>query len=372
MRRQQIQVGRIFGIPVGLDYSWFLIFAVMTWMLASDHYPHVLPDWSAAWHWLLGATTTVMLFVSVLLHELGHSLVARGFRLKVRRITLFLFGGVAEIGSEPRSAWAEFWIAVAGPAVSFALGGFFHMLSAFAGGQPLLLALMHYLALINLALALFNLVPGFPLDGGRVFRAVVWGITGNFEKATRIAALVGRVFAFIFIYLGVTQIFAGNIGDGLWIIFIGWFLDNAAQVQIQRQHFRNLIAGHRVSEAMNANFAVVPLEMSLKEIAGYHVLGPGRRCVVVLHGEQVAGMLTLHKLQEIPEEKWAETNAGQAMIPVSRFKKVQPTTEVWQAMELMDRDGVNQLPVMVDHRVVGLLSRDDLISFFKSIHETAR
>ncbi len=368
MFRQNIRVGKIMGIPIGLDYSWFFIFAILTWMLAVSYFPVEFKGWSTGLYWAMGAITSLMLFVSVLLHELGHSFVALRFKLPVNSITLFIFGGVAQIAREPRSAWAEFWIAIAGPLVSLALGGLFYLLEPLVTFSEPLLALVKYLSYINLVLAVFNLVPGFPLDGGRVFRAIVWGITHDIRKATRISATVGRIFAFIFIYLGAVQIFNGNIGNGLWIIFIGWFLDNAASAQVQQQEIRAALSGHKVAEAMNPNFAIVPADMTVADIIMHHVLGEGRRVVMVMQDDLPVGMLTLHRLKEIPQEKWLETLVSDVMIPTSKFKTVTPGMGLWNALESMDRDGVNQLPVMNENKLVGLLSRDDLISYLRTMN----
>ncbi|RMG20310.1 MAG: hypothetical protein D6732_28750, partial [Methanobacteriota archaeon] len=271
MFRHTIRLGRILGIPIGLDFSWFFIFFFLTWMLAVNYFPNEFEGWSPWLYWVIGGVTSIMMFVSVLLHELGHSILAMHYRLPVKNITLFIFGGVAQIATEPRNAWSEFWIAIAGPLVSFALGVFFYIIKPMFFPIQSLFALVEYLSYINFVLAFFNLVPGFPLDGGRVLRAILWGITRNIRKATRIAATVGRIFAFIFIYLGVVQVFSGNIGNGLWLIFIGWFLDNAAVAQIQQQELRAVLIGHTVAEAMSRNYAFVPPDMSLEEIVTYHV-----------------------------------------------------------------------------------------------------
>ncbi len=197
MTRHNIPLGRILGIPIGLDYSWFVIFALLTWMLAGSYYPAEFKDWPPMLYWFMGAVTAIMLFVSVLLHELGHSVVALRYKVPVRSITLLLFGGVAQIGAEPPGAFAEFLIAVAGPLVSLVLAIFFYVVEPLVAGIEPLLGLAKYLAYINLALVLFNLIPGYPLDGGRVFRAIVWATTKNMRRATLIAANVGRFFAFL-------------------------------------------------------------------------------------------------------------------------------------------------------------------------------
>src|SRR3989337_386187 len=229
MNRYTISLGRILGIPISLDPSWFLIFILLTWTLASSYFPTEFRNWSAAQYWIIGAITAILFFVSVLLHELGHSVVALRYKIPVRRITLFVFGGVAQIGAEPPSALSEFWIAIAGPVVSFALAASFYLLElAFAGLAPLF-ALAKFLAFINGTLGVFNLIPAFPLDGGRVFRAIVWGITNNLLRATRIASAAGQIFAFLMIFYGIFLAFNDNIIGGIWLVFIGWFLNNAAE-----------------------------------------------------------------------------------------------------------------------------------------------
>src|SRR5664279_4765242 len=273
MTQHSIPLGKIFGIQIGLDYSWFVIFALLTWMLADSYYPDEFKNWSPLLYWLMGAVTAIMLFVSVLLHELGHSVVALRYKIPVRSITLFLFGGVAQIGEEPPSAVAEFFIAIAGPLVSLALAALFYAVQPLLTGMEPLLGLAKYLAYINTALVVFNLIPGYPLDGGRVFRAIVWAITGDMGRSTLIAANVGRFFAFMLIFLGVLQMFSGNLGGGLWIAFIGWFLDNAASVQIQQVTLRGILTGHRVSEAMNTHCAIIPADLTLQQLVDEQILG---------------------------------------------------------------------------------------------------
>jgi Zn-dependent protease/CBS domain-containing protein len=369
MNRHTIPLGKILGIPLGLDYSWFLIFALLTWMLATGYFPIEFPNWPPILYWLTGAVTALMLFVSVLLHELGHSAIALRYKIPVRSITLFIFGGVSQIGTEPPNALSEFFIAIAGPIVSLALAVLFSVVKpAVAGLQPLW-ALVKYLAYINFALALFNLIPGFPLDGGRVFRAVVWAATKNFRRATLTAANTGRFFGFLFIFLGVWQLFAGNVANGLWIAFIGWFLDSAASAQVQLVMFQTALAGHRVSQAMSTGCAAVPADLTLQQLVDEHILASGRRCFLVNRGENTLGLMTLHRIKEVARSEWANTTAEQVMLPIGELKRISPNTELWTAFQLMDRNGVNQLPVMTDGHVAGMLSREDIISFLRTVQE---
>ena len=371
MTRHTIPIGRIMGIPIGLDYSWFAIFILVTWLLAASYYPSEYPRWTASQYWVMGALTSVFFFVSVLLHELGHSAIALRYRIPVRNITLFIFGGVAQIAAEPPRPAAEFWIAIAGPVVSALLGLCCYGLAPLTSEGSPLLGMLEYLAFINVALAVFNLIPGFPLDGGRVFRAVVWGITKNFRRATLVAAGLGRFFAFLFILVGVWQIFSGNFVNGLWLAFIGWFLDGAASVQVQQQVVQDLLAGHKVAEAMHIyhDDAAVTPETTLQELVDRHILAYGRRSFLVEQGDEVMGLLTLHHIKQVPRTQWPVTTVAQAMIPRDAMKWVRPDTELWTALASMDRDGVNQLPVMTDGHVAGVLSREDAISYLRTLQE---
>jgi Zn-dependent protease/CBS domain-containing protein len=369
MSRQKISLGRILGIPIGLDYSWFLVFILLTWTLAVSYYPAEFKNWPLVEYWLVGAVTAIMLFVSVLLHELGHSVIAMRYKIPVRNITLFIFGGVAQIGAEPPGALAEFWIAIAGPVVSFTLAIIFGLLQSILTPIAPLLALVKYLAYINAVLGLFNLIPGFPLDGGRVFRAIVWGMTQNLYRATVIAGNVGRFIGFLFIFYGVWQMFGGNFINGLWIAFIGWFLESAAIAQIQQQRVQGLLTGHHVSEVMSRAYTAIAADTTLQQMIDHHILNYGRRSFIIERDEEAIGLLTVHHIKEIPREQWETTTAAQAMTPVTDLKRIQPDMEMWAAIQEMDRNGVNQLPVMTNGHVKGMLSRGDIISYLRTLQE---
>ncbi|HLO28182.1 MAG TPA: site-2 protease family protein [Anaerolineales bacterium] len=372
MYKSAISLGRILGIPIGVDYSWFLIFALLTWSLATSYYPAEFKNWPVPQYWIVGAVTVILMFVSVLLHELGHSVVALRNKIPVRSITLFVFGGVAQIGAEPPSAIAEFWIAIAGPITSFALAILFGLLQPVVSAVAPILAIAKYLAYINGTLGLFNLIPGFPLDGGRVFRAIIWGTTHNLRRATLIAANLGRFIAYGFIGLGMWQVFTGNIGNGLWVAFIGWFLESAASSQIHQQTVHDLLAGHHVSDAMRRDYTAILPNTTLEQLINQHILGNGQRSLVVKQDDQVAGLLTLHNVKAIPSADWLNTTAAQVMIPVVKMKRIRPETELTEALGEMDRDGVNQLPVMVGDQIQGMLGRDDVISFLRTMNDFSR
>jgi len=366
--RQGVPLGRILGIPIRLDYSWFLVLALLTWALAGSYFPAEYAGWPSELYWLMGALTAIAFFASLLLHELGHSVVALHYRVPVRNITLMVFGGVAQIGGEPPSAKAELRIAIAGPLVSFALAAAFYALQPLVAGVEPLLGMARYLALMNLLVGLFNLVPGYPLDGGRVLRAAVWAVTRDLQRATRLAANVGRGFGFAFMLLGLWQVLGGNLG-GLWLAFIGWFLESAASAQIMQSAVQNLLAGRRVAQAMGGGCAAIAEDLTLQRLVDEHVLTQGERCFLVNRGERTLGLVTLHQVKRVPRAEWGTATVAQVMLPLEELRRVAPDTPLVAALQLMDRDGVNQLPVVAGGRVVGMLSRDDVISFLRTLQD---
>jgi len=375
MFRHAIPIGRILGISIDLDYSWFLVFGLMTWILAASYYPAEYKNWSVAEYWFIGAITAVMLFVSVLLHELGHSVVAKRYGIAVPRITLFIFGGVSEIATEPTSASAEFWIAAAGPAVSFALALIFWELRPLLINAGTLLALVKYLALLNFVLGVFNLVPGFPLDGGRVFRSILWGVTKDFKRSSAIATVSGRFFGFFFIFFGVWEAIGGNVLNGLWIAFIGWFLESAAASQGRNQLFKDLLGTHKVAEVMNQDFTRISGDVTLQELVDKNVLAHGHRCFAVGNDKGPVGLITLSTIKEVPRSACPTTSVVQAMIPMEKIISIQPTAPLWTALEKMGHDGVNQLPLRNgdgENRIVGMLSRDDLVHYMGTLQALSK
>lgn len=367
--RHTIPIGRVLGIPIDLDYSWFLIAALITWVLAASYYPVEFKGGSSIEYWLMGAVTAVLFFGSIIVHELAHSWVALRYKIPVHRITLFIFGGVSQIAGEPPSASAEFLIAIVGPLTSFALAALFY------ASEPLLvnitpaLAVAKYLALINGMLGLFNLIPGFPLDGGRVFRAIVWSVNKNFRRATLVAASTGRFFGFLFIVWGVWQVLRGRLVNGVWIAFIGWFLESAAAAQVQQQMVQGLVVGHKVSEVMGEACTHVSADVSLQKLVDQEVLAHGRQCFLVDRGDQVAGLLSLHDVKEIPRASWSTTSAAQAMVPLDKVSRLDPNAELWTAMETMGRGGISQMPVMQGNRFVGMLSTGDIVKYLQTLQQ---
>jgi Zn-dependent protease len=315
--------------------------------------------------------TTILLFVTVLLHELGHAAIALHYQVPVRGISLFIFGGVAQIDEEPPSPVAEFRIAIAGPLVSFVLAVVFGLLQVVLAEFSALLALVKYLTYANGTLAVFNLIPGFPLDGGRVIRAMIWAATGDFRRATLVAAHLGRAVSFLFIILGVGQIVVGNIATGLWLAFIGWFLETAARAAVRRQEIKDLLAGHCVSEAMDLQHAIIPASTTLKQLVERYDQAIAQGDFMIEVDNHTIGLLTSHQIQEIPRSEWPTTPVGRIMLPVTQVKSVEPDGELWTVLQEMERDGLSRLPVIANGVVQGTLSRERIMRFLRIIQELA-
>ena len=284
MLGQSLRLGKIWGITIGINASWFLAFALITFSLVSQ-FTALHPQWSLTYSYAIGVLTSLLFFVSVLLHELGHSVVALQHHLPIRSITLFIFGGIAQVGKEPDRPLTELHVAIAGPLVSLALSLVFGIVGNIADGiSEGLQTLGLWLSRINLNLALFNLLPGFPLDGGRVFRALVWKRTGDFVRATQVAGDMGRGVAFLLIFIGLWIGISGALLQGLWISFIGWFLLSAAEVHVQQLTLKRALAGLRARDVMTTDCPHVPGHMSLAQLVDDYVLSTGRRCFLVKIG----------------------------------------------------------------------------------------
>jgi Zn-dependent protease len=364
-----IPLGRVLGIPIGVHYSWFAVLVLLTWVLAVGYYPAEFHGWPVVLYWIMGSLTAILLFAAVLVHELGHAIVALRYKIPVRGIMLFIFGGVAQMGEEPPSAVAEFWIAVAGPLVSFVLAAILGLLHAALSGFAPLLALTKYLAYANGTLALFNLIPGFPLDGGRVFRAVVWAITHDLGRATLLAANLGRGVSLLFVVLGIWQIVLGNMGTGLWMTFVGWFLETAARAEGQRQETQGLLAGRRAVEAMDADPAFIPAGTTLQHLVDRFIRVAGQRSFVIETDGHTVGLLTLHQIKGVRRSEWPTTPAARIMIPVARAKSIGPDSDLWIVLQEMDGSGVTELPVMADGQILGMLSRENIMRFLRTLRE---
>jgi len=357
------RIGSIAGIDIFIHVSWFIILVFLTFSLATGWFPSLYPGYSSSTYLLLGLISTLLLFVSVLLHELAHSFVARARGLPVKNITLFIFGGVSNIEQEPHSAETEFLMAFVGPLLSLVIGGLcYGALFLLRGSHSVAQPILGYLAVTNILLGIFNLLPGFPLDGGRVLRSIVWKITGNAYRATQVATIVGQVIAYLFIFTGIWLFFFSHDPfDGIWFGFIGWFLLNAAQSARTQATLETAFRGVTVAQVMNPNPMTVPANISLQRLVDEYFLPQGLRSALVMQGDQLAGLITLSDIRHVPREQWPQTPVGLTMIPTQRLHTVAPQQSLREALPLMTGQDVNQLPVVQDGRLVGILTRDAIM-----------
>ena len=363
-----IRLGRVFGIPIGLHYTWFIVFVLVTGLLARSRFPHMFDDWSQLQYWGVATATSLLFFASILAHELGHSVVALRYGIQVKSITLFVFGGVARIARDAPKPGIEALIALAGPAVSLALGGIsLGIFFLFRDSSESVAAMSLWLGSINIMVAVFNLIPGFPLDGGRVFRAVVWGIGGNFVKATKISSLVGRAVGYLFIIFGlVLGFWTQDIFNGLWIAFIGWFLASAASQSYTQVAMREALKGLHVREMMTQDVPIIPRRLDLRTLVESHIFYSGRRFFLVGENGSWDGLVSLQDIKNVPQGKWSDTRVGDIMVPASKVATVCPDDEALQAMEIMDETDVNQVLVKENEEVIGLVGRENIIQFLRT------
>lgn len=364
-----LRLFKIAGIEIGVHYTWLFAFVLIAWSLAAGFFPASFPSWGTQTYWIAGVLSALFLFVSVLVHEMAHSLVAQARGIQVRGITLFIFGGVSNISGEAEKARDEFVISVVGPLTSLALAGVFWLISQVVLGEgSLAAAIVDYLVLINIMLGLFNLLPGFPLDGGRVLRSILWGSTHSIVKATNIAAVIGQIFGWLFIGYGVLQIWSGNYLGGLWIALIGWFLNGAADSSRREVVMQANIRGVRVKEIMDPSPMTVDPQTTISELVFQHFLRSGRRALPVTQNGQILGIITLSDVKELPQEQWGDSRV-EAVMTRAPLYAVSPDEYVSDALKLLAEHDLNQVLVRSDNRLVGLLTRSAIIRYFRSRQE---
>jgi Zn-dependent protease/CBS domain-containing protein len=367
-----LEVFEVWGIPIRVHPSWLLVFGLVTWSLSAGYFPGEYPGWTVRAYWTVGAVTSLVFFASILIHELGHSWVARRNGVPIRSITLFVFGGVARLGREPESPGAEFRIALAGPVTSFALAALFKGAWLLVQDAPVLAAPAIWLARINFMVAVFNLVPGFPLDGGRLLRAGVWHWAGSLQRASQIAVFAGQLVAFGLIGWGILTVMKGNVIGGMWVAFIGWFLQNAAAQSEAEGHLREMLRGVTVAQVMTADCRRIEPGSSLERIVREEVLGAGRRCFTVTEDDKLAGLLTIHEIKAVPPERWPEVTAGEVMVPVEKLTVAEPEADLLTAIEKLDDANVAQMPVLADGRLLGLIGREQILHYVRVRGELGR
>ncbi|MDQ3810474.1 MAG: site-2 protease family protein [Chloroflexota bacterium] len=358
------KIARVAGIDIGIHYTWLFAFVLIAWSLAAGFFPSTFVGFDMTTYWVLGAVGALGLFASVLFHELSHSFVALARGMSVHSITLFIFGGVSNLQSEAEEAKDEFLVAVVGPLSSFVLAAVFWALEQPLSPSSPVGALFGYLAFVNLMLGVFNLVPGFPLDGGRVLRSIVWAVTGSLRRATAIASFAGQGIGFLLIFWGLSRIFAGDFLGGLWTAFIGWFLNNAAEGTRQQQAVREQLRGVRVVQVMDPRPPVVEPGLSVYDFVFEHVLFRGQRAVLVGRQGRLLGIASITDAKRIPQTAWPTTPIEQIMSHVP-LRSVPADADLAEGLRLLTENGLNQVPVVDDGTLLGMLSRADVLRFLQ-------
>jgi Zn-dependent protease/predicted transcriptional regulator len=372
---QGIRIGRILGIPIYIDLSWIIIFGLITYLI-SNQFAQLNPQWTITQLGILGAATSLLFFGSVLFHELSHSVVAQHYKIRVLSITLFLFGGLARIGKEPSKAIQEFNIAIAGPLASAFLAGVFFLSTLVLPDSKIVAAVSTYLWQTNLALAVFNMLPGFPLDGGRIFRAIVWGTTKDFVRATRVAGASGKLIAYGMIVLGLWLAFGfrgSERWEGIWLAVIGWFLLNAAQASVAQVTIRETLNGLRASDVMSHEVPAIPANLNLDEYSN-EVLRTGRRVHIVTMDHRLVGMMNVAALNTVPREDWNMNSVQAVMVPRERILWAAPDEPLPTLLDRLVAADVNQMPV-VQHsedgmaNIVGMVTREAILRVIQTRSE---
>ena len=375
--KSTVPLGRIAGIEIGIHYSWFIILGLITWTLSNGLLPSLNRSWSETTLWALGLLLAILLFASVLVHELAHSIVAKARGFEVKGITLFLLGGVSSLQSDARRARDEFIISAVGPAASLVLAGLFWLIILIIGRDAVVIwfpqarsldaieAALNYLWFLNLLLAIFNLLPAFPLDGGRVLRSILWAVTGSYLKATRVAARGGQLAGLALVAFGVWQIFGGNHLGGIWYAIIGWFLQSTAGSSLREAEADDAMRGIYVREAMQQNVDTLGPEVTVFQAVYDFFLQRGMRAMPVSEGNRLIGIISLSDVKGIPQERWGYETVRDHMTPAP-LKSLTPDDELSDALTLMAEHSLNQAPVLERDRLVGMLTRADIIRYLHS------
>lgn len=364
--RTSIPLVRLMGVPIRLNLSWFITFGFVILLLSSQVYPEWLPAASTPVHWLLGVASGLLFFACILLHELAHSLVARAYGIPVKGITLFVFGGVAQISKEASRPLVEFLMALAGPAMSMALAAVLlgtGLLIGLGSEKPFTV-MWEWLLLMNLGVALFNMAPGFPLDGGRVLRSVLWGVIGDYRRATFFASWCGRIMAYALIFIGLISIFrAGWLspGAGLWFMFLGIFLEGAARQSWQQTQVLDFLRNHKAANIMSRDIAAVPPWVSLDEAVRRNGENLASMCLFVTENERVLGILCQEQLRNVPRERWQEVTVRAAMKPAQEVATVDRWADCAAMVQLIEAEEQRHLPVVEQGRLVAVVSREAIL-----------
>lgn len=366
--KNSIVIGKIRGIEIEINISWLVIFGLITFMLATNYFPQTYPNWTTALTWGVSLIISLLFFSSLLAHELSHSIVSKNLGLDVKKISLFILGGIAQIEKEPEKASDEFKIAIAGPAMSVFLFLVFGALARIFTNLNLsevLIAPTLYLSQVNLIVAIFNMIPAFPLDGGRVLRSIIWHFKGDVRVATKVASFLGIVFAYMLIFLGVLGILSGNTINGVWLIFIGWFLNQQSKGSYQSMVISNIFEGVKLREIMTKEVISVPSDILVERVIEDYFYKHNFVSFPVVEGRVVRGIITLDRLKTITKEERRVKCAEDILIPISENLRVSESDSVSSAMEKIFSNNVGRVLVMNEHELVGIVSRSDILKYIK-------
>jgi Zn-dependent protease/predicted transcriptional regulator len=372
MFKSSLKLFKIAGIEIRLDYSWFLIFAILAYYFGFSYFPQLLPGLNAGIIALITIITVLLFFFSVLVHELSHSLIAKSKGMGVNRISLWIFGGMAEIEKEPDTPAKEFVMAIAGPVASFVLAVIFGIVWFFTRnfapvGEP-----AAYLAEINIILGVFNLLPGYPLDGGRVLRSIIWKATGNLKRSTFIASITGRVFGFILIAVGIVFVFTGNFLNGIWFALIGWFLQSAAYMSYRQLIFDTSIKGVKVKDIISEDIVTVVQETTIQELVDdFFMKYRFSRFPVItnIHSKKLIGVISIHDIKAFPKDEWNNITVGEIVKSISDGEIVPEDMEVSDAIKQMTKSNSGHLVVIAGGRIKGMLTKTDVMNYMQFYSE---
>ncbi len=373
-------LGKLFGVEIRIDWSLLIIFGLILFDLGAGVFPHWHPGWSPVLTWTTALAASVLFFASVLAHELAHAVVARAQDIPVNRITLFLFGGMAHMEREPPSAASEFWMAIVGPVTSIAIGVAATLAGVWfagVGAAPASMdqaeaffrslgpveTLLLWLGPINIVLGVFNLLPGFPLDGGRVFRSIVWGATGDLTKATRWASGVGQIMAWAVMGVGVINLFGGSIGQGIWLLLIGWFLNNAARASFEQLLVRQALHEVTVEQLMQRDLVRVSPDLDVERWVHDYLMTGDQQTFPVESGGQLLGLVGFDSVRNVPHSEWSRTSVRDVMTPLADLATLPPGADAENAFGALERLETDQLPVVERGHLLGLLRRSDLLKW---------
>lgn len=361
----RIPLFSLLGFRISIDLSWFLLVFLIIWTLSAGQFPYELPGLDRIVYYIMGTAAAFGLFASIILHELAHAVVARGFGLPIGGITLFIFGGVAELQDEPKTPRAEFWVAIAGPIASVLIAAVCYLgaLAANAMGWAEARTVLSFLAVINTVLALFNLVPAFPLDGGRILRSILWWRNGNLKRSTRIAAYCGTVFGAILMAFGLVQVLTGNPMGGTWQLLIGFFLSGAASQARNQVEITEGLRNVSVARVMNANPATVPPDATIQTLVDDFIYRHRRKFFVVVEDGDALGCIGPAQVKKVPQSEWGVTYVRAMMEPIDRRATISPQATALDAMHLLQARNTDNLIVLEGARLRGLLTQRDILDY---------